>query len=339
MFELAGVQHTLPAALVSLTVSSNVLTMAFKSNTLQQLSLTNSDAIANLVLGKKGDYTIYKIFSDPTGKHVLIATHQGENFYLYEGWQKAQHLARCKLIIESVAWNSQASSPSTSYPRTSTREILLGGRNGTIYEMLVDAHTDVFKPYDRYVSPIYHLPDRQPITGLHAEFLTTGNRVFVLATSSSRIYQFVGMVDRRPDEVGKLYDSVFMPYRDAAPSKSSISNTVFYANDALYTEFLELSGPAQHSELHVSTTSKTTRTIAWLTGRVSSGISWFPNLAEDLKFISARNISRNSEPRGNRFRHHRFSLPPPLSVPKIFDIPRLFTKSISRFDTVVNPHY
>lgn len=220
IFELAGVQHTLPAPLVSLTVSSNILTMAFKSNTLQQLSLKDSDKISNITLAKKGDVTVSKIFSDPTGRHVIIATHQGENFYLHEGWQKARPLPKCKLVIESVAWNPSLSSPSSAHPRTSTREILLGGLNGTIYEMLLDAHDDIFKTPDRYVSPVYTLPDRQPITGIHAEYLAGGKRLVVLATSVSRIYQFVGNIDRRPDEVGKLFDPVFLPYRESAPSES-----------------------------------------------------------------------------------------------------------------------
>lgn len=197
--------------------------MAFKSNTLQQLSLNVKDSgtISNISLNKKGDFTIYKIFSDPSGKHVLITTLQGDNFYLYEGWSKAQHLAKCKLVIESVAWNMQAISSSAAYPRTSTREILLGGRNGAIYEILIDAHNDIFKPHDRYVTRLFPLPDAQPITGLQAEFLTGGKRILVLATTSSRIYQFVGSIDRRPDEVGNLYDPVFAPYRDTAPSKSN----------------------------------------------------------------------------------------------------------------------
>lgn len=192
--------------------------MALYPNTLQQLSLQNEGNIANISLAKKGDATIYKIFTDPTGKHTIITTQQGDNYYLYEGWQKARLLPKRKMVIESVAWNPNASSPSSSsssYSRTSTREILLGDRNGGICETLLDAHDDIFRTPDRYVQSIYAFPDRQPVTGLHVEFVPGSNRVIILATSASRLYQFNGNLD----EVGRLYESTFVPYRDAAPSK------------------------------------------------------------------------------------------------------------------------
>lgn len=223
IFQLGSVQHTLPAPLVSLAVSSNVLTMALKSNTLQQLSLKNdvdSDInIANIGLAKKGDVTIYKIFTDPTGRHTIITTQQGENFYLYEGWQKARPLPKRKMVIESVAWNPNATSSSSNvYPRTSTGEILLGDQHGGICETMLDAHDNIFQTPDRYVVSIFTFPDRQPVTGLHAESSPGTNRMVILATSATRFYQFSGVLDRRPDEVGKLYESIFVPYREAAPS-------------------------------------------------------------------------------------------------------------------------
>jgi len=218
-----------------MTVSSKIITMAFKSNTIQQIDLDRAEDVRNVTLEvKKGkgitELSISKIFCDPTGRHVIIGTHQGENYYLHEGWSKARLLPKCKLVIESVAWNPTPPSKSSSvsaYHRTSTREILLGGRNGTIYEMLLDAHDDIFKTPDRYVSPIYTFADRHPITGLHAEYMASNasaapsenRRLVVLATSATRIYQFLGTVERKPDDVGKLYDPVFASYRDVAPSK------------------------------------------------------------------------------------------------------------------------
>jgi hypothetical protein len=203
--------------------------MALKSNTLQQLSLKNDGNIANLTLaaGKKGDVTIYKIFTDPTGRHTIISTTQRENFYLFEGWQKARPIPQTKMIIESVAWNP-AASLSSNKNHSSTREILLGDRSGGIYETLIDSQSDIFKTPDRYVQSIYTLPDRQPVTGLHIEFVLGSKRIVVLATSSSRLYQFTATVDRRPDEVGKLYESIFVPYREAAPSMCYFKSLIFF---------------------------------------------------------------------------------------------------------------
>ena len=97
---------------------------------------------------------------DPTRWDVIIGMHQG---------LKAWLLLKCKVVIESVAWNPvppPKSSPASAYPWASMCKILLGGHNGTIYEMLLDVHDDIFKMPDRYVSPIfvlmpwwqYHLP-------------------------------------------------------------------------------------------------------------------------------------------------------------------------------------
>ena len=96
----------------------------------------------------------------PTGQDVVIGMHQGSKAWL---------LPKCKVVIESMAWNPAPppkSSCASAYPWASMHKILLGGCNGTIYEMLLDAHDDIFKMPDRYVSPIfismpqqrYHLP-------------------------------------------------------------------------------------------------------------------------------------------------------------------------------------
>lgn len=229
IFQLGRVQHTLPAPLVSLTVSSDILTMALRTNTLQQLNLADADSIINISLPRKSvaaDLAIYKIFSDPTGKHLLITTEQGQNFYCYEGWTQARLLTKFKLIVESVAWNTVSSSSSSSsssqmYPKTSTREILLGARNGTIYEALLDAHNELMKSQDRYIQPLFSMPDKQPITGIRAEsFPGSSKRALVIITTASRIYQFSGQLDKKTDDTsGRLFESLFAAYKDTAPSK------------------------------------------------------------------------------------------------------------------------
>lgn len=120
--------------------------MALKSNTLQQLNLKNDvNSDISIGLAKKGDITIYKIFTGPTGRHTIPTTQQGDNFYPYEGWQKACPLPKRKMVIESVAWSPNATSSSSNvYPRSSTREILLGNQHGGIYETMLDAYDNIF---------------------------------------------------------------------------------------------------------------------------------------------------------------------------------------------------
>ncbi|KAG9012241.1 hypothetical protein FRB90_006737, partial [Tulasnella sp. 427] len=84
IFNLGRVGYTLPAPLVHMDSSSSLLTMAFSNNTLRQLNLNQPDAVPLITLTTKkspSELTIYRIFMDPSGKHTLITTEQGDNFY------------------------------------------------------------------------------------------------------------------------------------------------------------------------------------------------------------------------------------------------------------------
>lgn len=203
-------------------VSANILSMALSNNSLRQLNLKQAKAIATITLTTKkspAELSIYRIFMDPSGKHSLITTEQGDNFYLYDGWTKAKQLTRFRMVIESVGWN-QAPSPAMASKPPSTREILLGARNGTIYETYIDAHDDFFKSQDRYLQSMYTLPDKQPISGLRFETFpgpdAKSRRGVVIVTSTTRIYQFAGALDKK-DDSGKIFESLFEPYRSAVP--------------------------------------------------------------------------------------------------------------------------
>ncbi|KAH9855763.1 hypothetical protein C2E23DRAFT_901136, partial [Lenzites betulinus] len=68
------------------------------------------------------------------------------------------------MVIESVAWNKAALLSSSH--STSTREFLVGGRYGTIYEAVLDAEEEFFKSQERYLQPVFTLPERHSVTGL-----------------------------------------------------------------------------------------------------------------------------------------------------------------------------
>lgn len=158
---------------------------------------------------------------DPTGKHTIITTEQGDNFYLYDGWTKARPLAKFRMVIESVAWNeSPVQSSSAINKAASTREILIGARNGTVYESVIDAHDDFFKSQDRYLNPLFTLPDKQPIYGVKFETYSSpdskSRRAAVLITTATRIYEFQGPLDKKGEDSGKSFEPLFEQYR--APS-------------------------------------------------------------------------------------------------------------------------
>ncbi|KAI0002078.1 Pep3/Vps18/deep orange family-domain-containing protein [Russula vinacea] len=253
IFDLGRVQYTLPAPLISLVVASDVLAMGLSSNVIVLIELAHADQVLKIPIPRKPtEFSIYKLFMDPSGRHIIITSLEGENWYLFRGWKKPKHLKTFKMVIESVAWNKAALLYSSHL--TSTREILIGARNGTIYEAVLDAEEDFFKSQERYLSAVFTLLERQPITGLNFDFFPSldPKKALIVAITTSRIYQFSGVLPRRPDEGGRVFGMIFATYQETAPKLS------------------ELPGNIRHSELHYYTTNSgqsqsLPREIAWMT--------------------------------------------------------------------------
>ncbi|KAH9947912.1 Pep3/Vps18/deep orange family-domain-containing protein [Amylocystis lapponica] len=236
LFELGRVQYTLPAPLISLVVSSDVLSMGLSNNLIVQIELSRSEQVVKIQIPRKPtEFTIHKLFLDPSGRHLLVTSLQGENWYLYRGWKKPRQLKSFKMVIESVAWNKAALLSSTH--SLSTREMLIGARNGTIYEAVLDAEEDFFKSQERYLQSVFTLPERQPVTGLKFDFFPPSDpkRALVIVTTPSRIYQFVGMPDRRSDDSGRVFSGIFASYRDTAPKISELPGNVDYSELHAYS--------------------------------------------------------------------------------------------------------
>ena len=223
LFSLERVQYTLPAPLVALVVSSNTLVMGLSDNRLVMLELTREQYLSIVKIPRKpNEMTIHKMFFDPSGRHLLVTSTQGETWYIYLPSKKPKHLKSWKMIIESVAWNRSALLASSQGTSTSSREVLIGARSGTIYEALLDGAEDLFKSTDRYLQPVFSMPEKQPITGLRFDMFPPldPKKALVVATTPARIYQFVGAPERKGDE-GKVFTGLFASYRDATPSALS----------------------------------------------------------------------------------------------------------------------
>ena len=223
IFDLGQVQYTLPARLLSLVVCSDVLAMGLANNTLVIIELTRDDQVLQIPIPRKtSDFTIHKLFLDPSGRHLIVTSTQGENWYLYKGWKKPRQLKSLKMVVESVAWNRAALlGVGSSTHSTSTREILIGSRNGTLHELVLDAQEDFFKSQERYLQAVFTLPERQPITGLNFDYFPPNEprKVLILVTTPTRIYQFVGTPERRSEDGGRVFSSLFARYNDVAPSE------------------------------------------------------------------------------------------------------------------------
>jgi len=186
-----------------------MLAMGLASNTLILIELAHSTQVIRIPLPPKPqDFTLYKLFMDPSGKHIIITSTQGENWYLYRSWKKPRQLKSFKMVIESVAWN-KAALLSTTRP-TSTREILVGARNGDIYEAMLDAEEDFFRSQERYVQRLFTVPEKQPVTGLRYDFFQSseGPKALVIASTPTRFYQFTGSPDRKSEE-GRIFTNFF----------------------------------------------------------------------------------------------------------------------------------
>ncbi|KAG6862426.1 hypothetical protein C0995_011866 [Termitomyces sp. Mi166 len=277
IFDIGRVQYDFPALLIACVVSSDMLAMGFSSNFLVLIELSHADQVIKIRIPRKPtEMTLYKLFMDPSGRHIVITSIQGENWYLYRSWKEPRRLKGLKMIIESIAWNRPALLSASH--STSTREILIGARNGTIYEAVLDAEEDFFKSQERYLQAVFSLPERHPITGIKFEFFppTDPKKALVIATTASRIYQFVGAPDRRSDDGGRVFSVLFNAYRETVP------------------KILELPGNLQRSELRFYTPNSDQgislpKTMAWMTGPgIYHGVLNFESKSED--FIDAAEL-------------------------------------------------
>jgi hypothetical protein len=129
---------------------------------------------------KPAEFALHKLFLDPSGRHLLVGSQQGENWYLFRPAPKPRALKGVKMVLESVAWHARALlAPGGA--GTSTREVLLGARGGTVYEAVLDAEDDFFRGAERSLQPVFALPERQPVTGL--AFALFGARALVVVTT------------------------------------------------------------------------------------------------------------------------------------------------------------
>lgn len=313
IFQLGRVQYAFPAPLALLSVSSNILTMCLysypHSGTLPQnlpppprlvrINLddperTEEAEIPSPPLPRNRaalptDPSLlgpHKLFADPTGKHLVLSMRSGDNYYWRSGWKKARPLNKWKgIVVESIGWNKDAAnapSKRNAVPAfVSTREILVGSKDGNIFEAVIVAPTgddgdegDFLdrlarrtagaggggSDLDRVFRRIFILPDRQPVTGLIVNRFTSASsdsraKASVIATTTTRIYEFIGgLSSGRSDdgESASVFGKLFEPYKGSVPSLKS-----------------ELpAGDSSHSELRswAQSETKSPKALAWLTG-------------------------------------------------------------------------
>ncbi|KAM3584072.1 tethering complex subunit [Umbelopsis sp. WA50703] len=259
IFILDRVQLAVSAPIVVVTVSNDTLVLILETFQILRIDLQKEDQIEYIDIPRKPtDGLVTDAFFDPTGRHLIITTDRGENYYLYQKWQKCKPLKHLKgHVITSIAWNKQA-----TLADPSTREILIGTKNGQIHEACLEPSDDLFRREEKPLRFLYAINEpTSPISGLHFEqFPGNSRKYFIIAATPTRIYEFVGTVgsgqkaavDTEDKRKRATFESIFTPYE---------SNPVFQ----------ELPGDLSYSELHFYSQFKdlqqrgVAQSFAWLT--------------------------------------------------------------------------
>ncbi|KAI5295529.1 hypothetical protein KEM52_001077 [Ascosphaera acerosa] len=197
--ERVQLKFSIAADFAAAQVANNVLVLALASGRILRIDLDNAEDIdgpanADIDLPKKSSEIglIRRMFLDPTASHLLVTTTLGENYYLHAQSRQPKHLPRLKgVLVESVAW-------CPSLPTASTREILLGATDGTVYEAYIEPATEFFRKEERYATPVYHHADpATPITGLSVTPARTGPEVrHVVLATHDKLVRFDGRVGK-----------------------------------------------------------------------------------------------------------------------------------------------
>ncbi|KAG0340489.1 hypothetical protein BG000_011872, partial [Podila horticola] len=97
IFTLDKVDYQIPSRLSAMAVSNNIMIMAMETMHLLRIDLQRQHEIEDIEIPRKvSEGKIYKMFFDPTGRHLIITTETGDNYYLFEKWKKAKHLSKIK---------------------------------------------------------------------------------------------------------------------------------------------------------------------------------------------------------------------------------------------------
>ena len=190
IFDVQKVQlrFDISADFVAAQVANNVLILALSTGRILRFDLDNAEDIDDIDLPKRPAEigVIRRLFLDPSASHLIISTTLGENYYLHTQSRQPKALARLKGVqVESIAWNP-------SIPTASTREILVGAGDGTIYETYIEPSTEFYRREEKYVKAVYN-PQDGAVIGLYVDVISTRPETRrVLVATQQKLLHFAG---------------------------------------------------------------------------------------------------------------------------------------------------
>lgn len=143
---------------------------------------------------------IKKLFLDPTASHLIISTTLGENFYLHTQSKQPKQLSKLRgVALESISWNP-------SQPTASTREILIGAADGTVYETYVESTK---WSTEKYLKVVYRRDG--PVSGIWTDLLPGKSDMRrVLIATPRRLIHICGRLGRHGSEgSGSIFAKLF----------------------------------------------------------------------------------------------------------------------------------
>lgn len=202
--------------IVVMTAANRTLVFVTSNQYLIRWNMDSGEAPEEFNLMKKvGNHNIERLFLDPSGSHLIIVASNSssgaENFYMHSSYKKIRTLHKTKGVhICSVAWNKNEGT------ELSTKSILMGGRNGDIYEASLDENNR-----DKFFRKVYQLTESPGIVcGMEWEAFHTTNGVndeeaakyFVMIATAepSRHYHFIG---------GPTFTDLFKQYEESGHDK------------------------------------------------------------------------------------------------------------------------
>uniref|UniRef100_A0A6Q2X5J0 Vacuolar protein sorting-associated protein 18 homolog n=1 Tax=Esox lucius TaxID=8010 RepID=A0A6Q2X5J0_ESOLU len=206
IFNKQRIDFTPPEKINHFAVCNNQLCMSLGKDTLLRIDLAKPDQPNQIELGRKEDSKVHKLFLDPTGSHLVISLSTSECLYLNRNTQKVRSLSRWRgHLIESVGWNKLLGT------ETNTGPILVGTSQGIIFEAEISASEgSLFNTNpDQYFKQVHALEEDgkpAPVCCIEVE-RGMESKVFIIATTRKRLFQFVGRIPEGSDQQG--FSSIF----------------------------------------------------------------------------------------------------------------------------------
>lgn len=211
-------------------VSNDKIVIAQENGTILFLSSNTESKTRELEISKFGG-KIRNMFLDPVvGSHLLLtmsvpsqAAASFELCYVHVPSLKLKHLSKMHgHVVTAVGFSFTGSSQHKTSP------ILLGTSKGLIFEMEIDAGSDKLfasnvEQYCRQVFAIGRENNALSITGLeYHQFSKSSNKYFIICTTATRIYQFIGTVNSSIER--PLLSQIFNSYLNSPEGFVEIPN-------------------------------------------------------------------------------------------------------------------